>query len=61
MDDIDAAESAIEHNLAQAMRHKKPPGPAPTGVCLYCEEYLDDAARWCNAWCRDRWQREVRH
>ena len=30
-----------------------------TGKCLYCEEPLNiPGQRWCNAECRDRWEKE---
>lgn len=28
-----------------------------TGNCLNCDEPLDDNRRWCDADCRDDWQR----
>ena len=29
----------------------------PTGNCLACGEPLKESARWCNADCRDDWER----
>ena len=29
-----------------------------TGYCLYCEAPLEDGRRWCDADCRDDWERE---
>ena len=32
--------------------------PESTGHCLYCGEELSDGRRWCNADCRDEWEKE---
>lgn len=29
-----------------------------TGQCLNCEEFIPAPKRWCDADCRDRWERE---
>jgi hypothetical protein len=29
----------------------------PTGSCLWCEEPVAKGHRWCDAQCRDLWQR----
>lgn len=34
------------------------PTAKATGQCLYCEEPLPEGRRWCNAECRDEWERE---
>lgn len=32
----------------------------PDGYCHFCGEKLDNPeARWCNAECRDAWEKEV--
>jgi hypothetical protein len=38
-------------------RRDEPSGTA-NGECWFCEEYLPAGHRWCNAQCRDDWQRE---
>lgn len=30
----------------------------PTGYCLFCGEPLTDNKRWCDADCRDMWEKE---
>lgn len=40
-----------------ALSHRKPAGPAYTGHCLNCEAPVAAPLRWCNAGCRDDWQR----
>ena len=59
MDDVDIATELIERNLALALRVvRASPMLEARGVCLYCEATLDDlTARWCDAGCRDDWQR----
>jgi len=59
-DDLDRA---AEHeqlqrslSLAQALTHA-PRGPLATGSCLYCEATLDEGLRWCDAECRDGWEK----
>lgn len=32
----------------------------PTGECLSCGEELEGDRRWCDAYCRDDWERENR-
>lgn len=41
-----------------ALRVRKPEGPAAVGHCLYCGEDLPGAARWCDAECRDDYEVE---
>lgn len=36
------------------------PKAEATGCCLYCEEPLPEGRRWCNAECRDEWEKEQR-
>lgn len=31
-----------------------------TGRCLYCDEELQDGRRWCDADCRDIWEKQNR-
>ena len=52
--DIAAEREELERTFAQAIR--KPAGPVATGRCLHCDEVSDDR-RWCDADCRDAWQR----
>ncbi|MEW6772300.1 MAG: hypothetical protein AB1330_13130 [Bacillota bacterium] len=44
--------------LAAALAHREPEGPPPAGECLSCGAPLKDGRRWCDADCRDDWQRE---
>jgi hypothetical protein len=60
-DEIDLAQqnSAMALDLAQqAIRAKADrPEVEATGECLNCERPLKAGLRWCNAACRDDWQR----
>lgn len=58
-DQLDRAEEAIEHELAEALRLRKPPGPVATGVCYYCLELVDPGLRWClGTECMSEWTKE---
>ena len=48
--DIAAEREELERTFAQSIR--KPAGPVATGRCLHCDD-----RRWCDADCRDAWQR----
>lgn len=56
-DDIDRAQPEIERNLRDALQARKTEGPTATGRCLYCDELLDDNARWCDGDHRDAWEK----
>lgn len=53
--DIAAEREELERSFAQTIR--KPAGPIATGRCLYCDEITGEERRWCDAGCRDAWQR----
>ena len=60
MDDSDRADAEVEHRLADALRLRRPAGPAADGQCHHCDEPVAPGLRWCNAYCRDGWERELR-
>lgn len=55
-DEVDRAAQEEEMLLAEAIKARRPAGPAPTGRCLWCDEIVGDAMRWCDALCRDEWE-----
>jgi hypothetical protein len=59
-DEADIAQDAEERHLGMAMAMARGiSGPAACGRCLFCGETAPEPAlRWCDAWCRDQWQRE---
>lgn len=60
MTDIaDRADDEIEHELAEALRQRRPIGPDPTGFCHYCREPIEPGQRWCHGTeCRDEWAKQ---
>lgn len=56
-DDADRAAEQQEMLLAAALARRAQAGPVATGYCLHCGEPLAPNLRWCDADCRDDWQR----
>lgn len=59
-DIIDMASEVEEIERRAALSRRQPEGPAATGECHNCGEPMPDGRRWCDADCRDDWQR-ARH
>lgn len=59
-DDADRANVFIEfkHDVDLDNSKRDEPSGTANGECWFCEEYLPAGHRWCNAECRDDWQRE---
>jgi hypothetical protein len=57
----DIADLAQDHMEAEApyilARARRPAGPVPNGHCHYCEEPVVPDVPFCDADCRDDWQR----
>lgn len=60
MDDFDQASQFEELRRVIAQRTRRPDGPQATGICLFCGEPLPAGQRWCDADCRDDWERAQR-
>lgn len=63
MDEIDQTQEREEHMLAariEAARRAAADGPQASGECHFCGEAVADGRRWCDAECRDLWQRQAR-
>ncbi len=60
-DIIDEASEWEDELRQQALRRRKPNGPSPTGHCLNaeCGEKLPVGHRWCDANCRERYERQL--
>jgi hypothetical protein len=60
MNDIaDRADIECEHELAEALRVRKPEGPKAMGYCHYCREPLNPGERWCHGTeCEAAWEYE---
>lgn len=59
MDEIDMTQ-AREESIAHLVQRRRPEGPPPCGQCYSCGEPLAGTMRWCNADCREDWEREQR-
>jgi len=55
----DRAQIEQEAALQSALRHRRPAGapPAPTGLCLNCDETPPPGERFCDEFCRDDYVR----
>ena len=56
-DDADRAQQHIEAELGGLLSRRCAEAPAATGLCLNCGAVVDPPRRWCDADCRDDWQR----
>ena len=59
-DIIDVAQAKAEAIASAELARRHPVGPAATGLCHWCGEPVPEGRRWCDADCRDDWQREQR-
>lgn len=41
------------------LSQRKPVGPVATGFCLNCDEPLAAGHRWCDADCRDDYEKRI--
>lgn len=60
-DDADLAQARNEYELAYLLARRLPAGPPPTGVCHHCGAPVPELLRFCDADCRDDWQRRSAH
>ena len=61
MDVADIASENDEFNLLEAkVSSRKPNTPTPTGRCHYCDEIVAEHQPFCDAECRDEYDRELR-
>lgn len=56
-DDIDLAQERDAKMLNSQIAARKPEGPKPNGKCYTCAELLPEPLRWCDAGCRDDYER----
>ena len=56
-DFADDSSNLSEQLLSVALRHKKPEGPKVTGKCHFCGEPIESPKRWCDAECRDLYEK----
>ena len=53
------AERMEKQEAALIAAARQPSGPVATGRCLYCDEIVGDAQRWCDTECHQGYEREV--
>jgi predicted nucleic acid-binding Zn ribbon protein len=56
MDEADAADATVEQHLKRALARRNATLPA-VGQCYSCAEPVDDGRRFCDADCRQDWER----
>lgn len=56
-DEADQAQPHIERAVEIALKELKHDGPSPTGYCHNCDAPLAGELRFCDADCRDDWQK----
>lgn len=58
VDEIDRQIVRDEQFLEAVRSFRYPEGPKPIGECLFCEEPIEETnRRWCDALCRDEWEK----
>lgn len=56
-DEADIAAEHLERAMGLILRRRAEAGPEPTGRCLWCGAPLRRPLRWCDAECRDDWEK----
>lgn len=57
MDEVDLTAERLAREMEAILKRRAEAGPAPTGFCLWCGAKLAHPLRWCDADCRDDWER----
>jgi hypothetical protein len=60
-DEGDRAAAIQQKDIDNGLKIRRAEGPAPRGICYHCGESVADGLRWCDAECRDAWQRDRNH
>ena len=58
MDEADRAQARMEQEAELLRRRPRAPDLPYTGQCYWCGETLPPPRRWCDADCRDDWERD---
>jgi hypothetical protein len=61
MDEADRTEeNAVLYSQTALYKSRRvEPDVTATGECLFCGEPVEQKRRWCDAQCRDDWEREA--
>lgn len=54
---IDRANDTADTFLSAALSARRDEAPSATGACLFCRKPVPPPARWCDAGCRDDWEK----
>lgn len=58
-DEVDITTEREEINIQNAIKASRTAkGPDANGRCHWCDEIVSDEHRWCDADCREAWERE---
>jgi hypothetical protein len=57
-DHAEAKEQAMRQQAIDLVRKKASAIAPPSPACLYCGEPWRDGRRWCDADCRDLWEKD---
>ena len=58
-DIVDLADTQVTYSLLAALsKRKKEPSKDYTGQCWFCDHPVEAPKRWCDADCRDMWERQ---
>jgi predicted nucleic acid-binding Zn ribbon protein len=61
-DQVDLAQQQVDHIVSSYIQNIRAQSRVleaqPTGFCLFCEADVANDSRWCDAYCRDRWEAE---
>lgn len=58
MDDADLTQERLARELEALLERRRPEPPRAHGYCLWCEAPLPAGRRFCDADCRDDWERD---
>lgn len=58
-DQVDVANdwNSLHNDMLVKAARSKPLEVEATGACLFCEEPVEAPKRWCDAECRNEWER----
>jgi hypothetical protein len=59
-DEVDLANRKADAELQNLIELRRPAGPDATGFCHSCGDCIGPVRRWCNAICRNAWERTRR-
>lgn len=56
-DEVDLANRKTDAELKDLIERRRPSGPVARGVCYACGDRVGKVRRWCDAVCRNDWER----